>query len=116
MCIDVASLSCSADQGNNKAMVLENAQIFPKGEKIESENFHGAAWLQWLSVDDSINHIGVGSVTFEPGARTNWHKHPGGQILLVTEGKGYYQEKGMPAQLIKNSFSFSFLKSILKKK
>ena len=42
----------------------------------------------------------VGVVTFEPGARTNWHRHRGGQILLVTEGKGYYQEKGKPKRVI----------------
>jgi quercetin dioxygenase-like cupin family protein len=41
-----------------------------------------------------------GSVTFEPGARSNWHKHPGGQILLVTEGKGYYQERGQPIKMM----------------
>ncbi len=34
---------------------------------------------------------------FEPGARNNWHKHSGGQILLVTGGRGYYQESGKPA-------------------
>ena len=43
----------------------------------------------------------IGVVTFEPGARTNWHSHPGGQILLVTEGKGYYQERGQPIRVIK---------------
>ncbi len=37
-------------------------------------------------------------MTFEPGCRNNWHKHPGGQILLVTGGCGYYQEEGKPAQ------------------
>lgn len=36
----------------------------------------------------------VGNVSFEPNARTNWHLHPGGQILLVLDGTGYYQEKG----------------------
>ena len=41
------------------------------------------------------------SVTFEPGARTNWHTHPRGQVLIVTEGAGFYQEKGKPAQPIK---------------
>jgi quercetin dioxygenase-like cupin family protein len=29
------------------------------------------------------------SVTFEPGARTAWHKHPLGQTLIVTEGRGF---------------------------
>jgi quercetin dioxygenase-like cupin family protein len=41
------------------------------------------------------------NVTFEPGARNNWHKHPGGQILLVTGGKGYYQEAGRKARVIR---------------
>ena len=40
----------------------------------------------------------IGNVTFEPGARNNWHKHPGGQILLATGGRGYYQESGKPAR------------------
>ncbi|MFX0010764.1 MAG: cupin domain-containing protein, partial [Candidatus Hermodarchaeota archaeon] len=35
---------------------------------------------------------------FEPEARTKWHSHPGGQILLVTGGKGYYQAEGNPPQ------------------
>ena len=43
----------------------------------------------------------LGNVTFEPGARTNWHFHPGGQILLVTGGAGYYQEKGSPKKLLR---------------
>ncbi|MEJ5964115.1 cupin domain-containing protein [Pedobacter immunditicola] len=37
----------------------------------------------------------------KPGARTNWHHHKGGQILLVTAGKGLYQEKGKPVEVIK---------------
>ena len=73
---------------------------FPKGDKITNNNFSGTAWLQMLVTDDSTYHTSIGNVTFEPKARTNWHKHPGGQILLVTEGKGFYQEKDKPAQLI----------------
>ncbi|WP_353906701.1 carboxymuconolactone decarboxylase family protein [Pedobacter sp.] len=42
----------------------------------------------------------VGSVSFEPGARTNWHSHGGGQILLITEGTAFYQEKGKPKQIL----------------
>lgn len=40
----------------------------------------------------------MANVTFEPAARTNWHTHSGGQILLVMDGIGYYQEKGQPAR------------------
>ena len=43
----------------------------------------------------------VGDVTFEPGVRNNWHSHPSGQILVVTAGRGYYQEKGQSAQLLR---------------
>ena len=44
----------------------------------------------------------VANVTFEPGCRNNWHIHHaqegGGQILLATEGEGWYQEEGKPAR------------------
>ena len=73
---------------------LEESLIFPKGSKIENEHFHGTAWLQSLVVSDSTNHIALGSVTFEPGARTNWHLHPDGQIVVALSGVGYYQEQG----------------------
>jgi quercetin dioxygenase-like cupin family protein len=33
---------------------------------------------------------------FAPGARTKWHSHEGGQIILVEDGVGLYQEKGGP--------------------
>jgi len=76
----------------------QNAElVFPKGDKITNNNFTGTAWLQMLVNKDSIYNTSIGNVTFEPGARTKWHKHPGGQILLVTDGIGYYQEKGKPA-------------------
>jgi quercetin dioxygenase-like cupin family protein len=74
--------------------------IFPKGEKITSDYFIGIAWLEMLVPNDGTFNCPIGNVTFEPGARNNWHKHPGGQLLLVTGGKGYYQEEGKPAQII----------------
>lgn len=42
-----------------------------------------------------------GSVTFQPGARSNWHVHPVGQVLIVTEGAGRTQEWGRPVREIK---------------
>jgi len=81
-----------------KAMTHQTELVFPKGDQITNNSFTGTAWLQMLVSNDSIYTTSIGNVTFEPGARTNWHKHPGGQILLVTAGTGYYQEKGMPAQ------------------
>jgi quercetin dioxygenase-like cupin family protein len=40
------------------------------------------------------------SVTFEPGARTAWHTHPLGQILIVTFGCGWVQREGGPVEEI----------------
>ena len=74
--------------------------VFPKGNVITNNNFTGTAWLQMLVNNDSTYNTSIGNVTFEPGARTNWHKHPGGQILLITDGQGYYQEKGKSAQVL----------------
>jgi quercetin dioxygenase-like cupin family protein len=85
----------------NKSNNLTESVIFPKGGKITNDYFIGTAWLKMLVSNDSTFNCPIGNVTFEPGARNNWHKHPGGQILLVTGGKGYYQEEGKPVRAIK---------------
>ena len=72
--------------------------IFSKGEKVSTDYFTGTAWLNVLVPKDETGSYSVGNVVFEPGCRNNWHKHPTGQILLVTDGKGYYQEKGKAAR------------------
>jgi quercetin dioxygenase-like cupin family protein len=82
---------------------LSESTIFPKGNKVEGplkNYFTGNAWVAMLVVDQEFN-CPVYNVTFEPRARNNWHVHPGGQILLVTGGKGYYQEEGKQAQPLK---------------
>ena len=89
---------------NNKKMdniKQQNALVFPQGEKITNNNFTGTAYLQMLMEGDSLNSISVGNVTFEPGARSKWHLHPAGQILLVIDGVGYYQEKGQPKKILR---------------
>jgi quercetin dioxygenase-like cupin family protein len=76
-------------------------EIFPKGEKAPSEYFTGTAWIKLLLPNDPVLHTQIGNVIFEPSARNNWHTHPGGQILIVTDGVGYYQEKGKSIQIIR---------------
>ncbi|MEN0709335.1 cupin domain-containing protein [Listeria monocytogenes] len=80
---------------------LENSVIFDKGELITNDYFIGNTYLKMLVPEDTVYNCPIGNVTFEPGARNNWHKHDGGQILLVTGGTGYYQEEGKSAQLLK---------------
>lgn len=66
-----------------------------------SKNFIGQAYLQMLVPGDAEFNCPIGNVTFEPGCRNNWHRHPGGQILLVTGGRGWYQEEGEQARELK---------------
>lgn len=100
LALTLVSCTNSSETVKNDQNILEEHLIYPKGEKIENEHFEGVAWLQSLVVADSINHIAVGSVTFEPGARTNWHLHPDGQIILALGGTGYYQEQGSAKRLL----------------
>ena len=44
--------------------------------------------------------LGGATVSFTPGARTNWHTHPLGQLLIVTQSRGWVQAEGGPAREI----------------
>jgi quercetin dioxygenase-like cupin family protein len=77
---------------------LNESAIFPKGKKATDGNFTGTAWVERLVLNDDIFNCPIYNVTFSSGARTDWHRHPGGQILLVTGGKGYFKEEGRPVQ------------------
>ena len=78
------------------------SMIFPIGEPntAYAEYFTGNSYLAQIS--DS--QIPFANVTFEPGCRNNWHIHHatagGGQMLVGVAGRGWYQEKGKPAQEI----------------
>ncbi len=87
-------------QDPDTAMEHSFEQIFPQGEKLPeqfSQYFIGQAWLARLTADPALN-CPVSNVTFEPGCRNNWHSHSGGQLLIVTAGRGYYQAQGRPAR------------------
>lgn len=74
--------------------------VFPRGAENTAfaRYFVGQSYLNMLS----LKQVVIGNVTFEPGCRNNWHIHHaksgGGQILLCTAGRGYYQEWGKPAR------------------
>lgn len=70
------------------------------GENVDyAQYFDGTSYLNMLS----LKQVVVGNVTFEPACRNHWHIHHasqgGGQMLLVTAGRGWYQEWGKPAQV-----------------
>jgi quercetin dioxygenase-like cupin family protein len=91
--------SCTEQASNKEEKELQ--AIFPKGQLGPAENFTGKAWNIGLVEQDTVYNTIVGNVYFEPGARSNWHKHPAGQILIFTDGVGYHQIKGQPRQTVK---------------
>lgn len=83
-------------------MANELNQPFKQGEiNPYSKFFTGTTHLNMLVTKDTVWNSSIGNVTFDKGARTNWHKHSGGQILLVTAGEGRYQEKGKEIQILR---------------
>lgn len=63
--------------------------------------FTGSVRVDTLYPSNNAIRSSGGSVTFEPGARSNWHIHPVGQVLIVTAGVGRTQEWGKPVQEIR---------------
>jgi hypothetical protein len=74
---------------------------FPKGSRAPAANFTGVVYVATLVKNDDTFNCASSNVTFTPGARSHWHTHAAGQILLVTEGVGYYQEKGQPIRRLR---------------
>lgn len=93
--------SWTANANPHLTLTAQPDTLFPRGAKVTNNNFRGDVWLQMLVQADSLNQLDIGCVTFAPGARTRWHLHPAGQILMVTDGKGYYQEKGQAKKILR---------------
>ena len=83
----------------------QTMEISPNGSrpsaKGAAEYFTGSVILDPLFGAKDTMHSTGGHVTFEPGARSAWHIHPAGQILIVTSGTGWVQEEGGEKREIK---------------
>ena len=96
----VAEAKVAADA---KTIPGKDWSVFPVGKPNDAyaKYFVGKSYLDMISTEQ----VGVGNVTFEPACRNNWHIHHakkgGGQILIATAGRGYYQEWGKPAVELK---------------
>jgi quercetin dioxygenase-like cupin family protein len=70
-------------------------------ERGPDSRFTGEVWLRsTLTSDDGTN---VGVVHFSPGARTHWHRHPGGQFLFGVAGRGRVRTKGEAGHVLEPS-------------
>jgi quercetin dioxygenase-like cupin family protein len=64
------------------------------------DNFTGHAVINPMYPPNDFTRSTVGLVDFSPGARTTWHTHPAGQMLIVTAGMGWVQENGQSRRVI----------------
>ena len=85
--------------------LAENSVISSNGSRANvngpAQNFTGAVVVEPLYPHkESLRSTG-GHVTFAPSARSAWHTHPAGQILIVTDGVGWVQEAGGTKREIK---------------
>ena len=85
--------------------LAESMVISPNGSRPNvsgsPNNFTGAVVVEPLYPANDHIRASAGHVTFAPGARSAWHTHPAGQVLIVTDGVGWMQEEGGAKREIK---------------
>ena len=82
-------------------VVAQDSTIYTKdGVPLEVRST-GNNTLVELYKADSIFNFNIAVAKFPPGKKLDWHYHPGGQILIITEGVGYYQERGKPKRIVR---------------
>lgn len=84
-------LATAPSQAQTLSIARRDARAIRQGP---ADNFTGTARVDTLFETRDPLSASAGSVTFEPGARTAWHSHPAGQILIVTAGTGRVQQWG----------------------
>lgn len=87
----------SKDEG---AIRISRSGSLPS-RQAPAENFTGSVRVDPLFQATPPARVSGSLVTFEPGARTAWHTHPLGQILIVTSGTGRVQRWGDPVEEIR---------------
>jgi len=69
--------------------------------KGPDDYFTGVVRIDPVFAVHEPGRVSVGSVTFEPGARTAWHTHPLGQTLIIVSGFGWVQREGAPIEEVR---------------
>ena len=85
---------------SNKAVAQDSTIYTKDGVALEVRNT-GNNTLVELYKADSIFTFNIAVAKFPPGKKLDWHYHPGGQILIITEGIGYYQERGKAKRIVR---------------
>lgn len=79
--------------------------LFPLGKPAPAGSFTGQAYMHPLAPSKELQSL---AVTFEAEARTNWHTHDVGQLIVVTSGTCVYQLEGQEPKLLTPGEAFFF--------
>lgn len=100
LCVLASGASGQEAEGQDAITITRNGS--EPARTASTENFTGTVRVEgWFEAAAPARTYGA-TVTFEPGARTNWHSHPLGQTLIVTAGTGWVQHWGGPVQEIRS--------------
>ena len=90
----------SAAPGDSQSITIMQVGSQPSSQG-SSQYFTGVVRIDPLFSAIAPSRTSGGSVTFEPGARSAWHSHPAGQVLIVTAGAGRVQRWGGPVEVMR---------------
>jgi quercetin dioxygenase-like cupin family protein len=96
---EMPSLKTSNDRRNEAMEIIRNGS--QPSRKGPAEYFSGTVRIDPLFAPPEPARASAGQVTFEPGARTAWHTHPIGQILVIVSGLGWVQREGGPVEEVR---------------
>ena len=96
----VSIATVSAASADAQTLVITRGGSRPV-RPAPAQNFTGSVQVEMLFEAVDPSHASGGTVTFEPGARTAWHSHPRGQILIITAGTGRVQRWGDPVEEVR---------------
>jgi|SRR6218665_141039 len=83
----------------NHAAAQDNTSFTKDGVTLPVINTGNNTLIELIRADSTFG-FNIAVASFPAGKKLDWHHHPGGQILVITEGTGYYQEKGKPRQTV----------------
>jgi quercetin dioxygenase-like cupin family protein len=92
-------LMTSSERRNGTMDIIRNGS--QPSRKGQAEYFTGAVRIDPLFAAPDPARGSTGRVTFEPGARTAWHTHPLGQMLIIVSGLGWIQREGGPIEEVR---------------
>lgn len=92
------ALAILAPAASAQSMTLTKAED-RAGQIGSPDTFTGTAYVAPVFPPE-MNDVSAGEVTFLPGARSAWHTHPAGQMLVITHGTGWVQERGQEKKVM----------------